>query len=641
MDPLPREEALGVSLSSPSSLHLLIEKIPAILWTADMHLRITSLAGSGLAASNIRPDDYLGRPLEEFLHALSSNEGAVMAHHRALHGHTSAFQGTAGGRDLKGHVEPLREANGNIVGVIGVALDNTDFRVAERALQISEQNYRSLFEEAPYGICRSTLSGQLLQVNRAMVEMLGYASEEDLLLRDLGREIFQDEVMYRDFLDKTLRTTSHQGFECSWRRQPAAELIVRLGGRAVRDEHGEVLYVQILAENVTELKQLEEQLRQGQKMQAIGQLAGGIAHDFNNLLTVIKGHIERMLSEPKQAQSGALQEVQKAADRARMLTQHLLTFSRRQLLDTKVLDLNHVISGASQILARLIGENIELRFVPGPHVGTVRADRAQLEQVLMNLVVNARDAIQGIGTITIRTENVTLKADSVRRGIRTPAGDYVALIINDTGQGMDSETVAHIFEPFFTTKKDQGTGLGLATVYGVVKQSDGFIWVHSVPGQGTTFEIYFPRASAPADTRRAAAPPTFTGGSETILFVEDDPGVRELISEFLSAKGYHVLTATNGVSALELVRSFTGTIDLLVSDLCMPKMGGIELAAQLKGSRPEVRVLFVSGYPGDDVVEKPVASAGAPILQKPFDMRYLASAVRCVLDGIEVPSLPQ
>jgi signal transduction histidine kinase/CheY-like chemotaxis protein len=418
---------------------------------------------------------------------------------------------------------------------------------------------------------------------------------------------------------------------------------VRLGGRAVRDEHGEVLYVQILAENVTELKQLEEQLRQGQKMQAIGQLAGGIAHDFNNLLMVIKGRVERMLSEPAgtQAQIGALHEVQKAADRARLLTQHLLAFGRRQLLNSRVLDLNEVISGASQILARLIGENIEFRLVLDPRLGTVRADQAQLEQLLMNLVVNARDAIQGIGTITIRTENVILNSDTVRQGVRIPAGSYAALIVSDTGHGMNAETVAHIFEPFFTTKKDQGTGLGLATVYGVVKQSEGHIWVHSAPGQGTTFEIYFPSASAPAEMRQAAAPGVAKGGTETVLLVEDETGVRELISEFLSAKGYQVLTANNGVAALEVARSFTGKIDLLVSDLCMPKLGGIELAAQLKVSRPETKILFVSGYPGDDVVQRPAASAGGPILQKPFDMRYLAAAVRCVLEGREVPSRPE
>lgn len=625
-------------LGPASPLHLHVDKIPAVLWATDQHFRITSLAGAGLKTMDVLTEDYVGRPVDEFWTTSASDATPLLAHVRALSGGTCVFDISMRGRDLKGHVEPLREANGDIVGVIGVALDNTDYRVAERALRLSEQSYRSLFEEAPYGICRSTSGGQLLQVNRAVVEMLGCHSEEDLLLRDL-KDIFAEANKYQDFMNQIVQTTSCQGFECAWRHQEGPQLQVRLGGRAVRDEQGETLYVEILAENVTERKKLEEQLQQGQKMQAIGQLAGGIAHDFNNILTVIKGHVEQMLSDSgaESAHGRSLWQVKKAADRASMLTQRLLAFSRRQILKTRVLDLNQVIGGATQMLERLIGDHIELVFMPVEQLGAVRADQGQIEQLLMNLIVNARDAIRESGTITIRTANISLSATSVRHGVITAAGNYAAITISDTGDGMDEETRAHIFEPFFTTKKDKGTGLGLATVYGVIKQSGGYIWVHSEPGQGTTFEIYLPTVAEPPESRTEPVSARSAGGNETVLLVEDEPSVRDLIAASLRGKGYHVLTAGNGARALELAESFKGEIDLLVSDLCMPVMGGKDLADELKKTRSSLEVIFISGYPGDSVVRNPAANLGAPVLQKPFNMRYLATAVRCILDGMEIP----
>lgn len=624
-------------LGPASPLHLHVNKIPAVLWTTDEHFRITSLAGAGLNIMDVLAQDYLGRPVDEFWTNSPSDATPLLAHVRALSGGTCVFDISMRGRDLKGHVEPLREANGNIVGIIGVALDNTDYRVVERALRLSEQSYRSLFEEAPYGICRSTIGGQLLQVNRAAVEMLGCQSDEDLLLRDL-KDIFAEAKKYQDFMKQIVQTTSCQGFECTWCHQQGSQLQVRLGGRAVRDEQGETLYVEILAENVTERKKLEEQLQQGHKMQAIGQLAGGIAHDFNNILTVIKGHVEQMLSdsEAESAHGRSLWQVKEAADRASMLTQRLLAFSRRQILNTRVLDLNQVIGGATQMLERLVGDHIELVFMP-EKLGAVRADQGQIEQLLMNLVVNARDAIRGSGTITVRTANVSLSSTTVRHGVITAAGDYATITISDTGDGMDEETRAHIFEPFFTTKKDKGTGLGLATVYGVIKQSGGYIWVHSEPGHGATFEIYLPIVAEPPEVRPEPLPSHTTGGKETVLLVEDEPGVRDLVAASLGGKGYHVLTAENGARALEFAKSFAGEIDLLVSDICMPVMGGKDLAEKLKETRPSVEVIFISGYPGDSVVHNPTANLGAPVLQKPFNMRYLATAVRCILDGMEIP----
>ena len=641
MDSLPREDEAGVSLRPAPPLHLLVEKIPAVLWTTDSMLRLTSLTGAGLSSIKLDSKDYVERPLHEFLKAIGAGAGPVAAHTRALEGVASVLDLATREHDFKAHVEPLREENGTIVGVIGVALDITAYRVAERALRLSEQSHRSLFDEAPYGICRFTATGQLLQVNPTMVEMLGYESEADLLLLDLDRDIFAEPSSYREFLEQIARSTSCQGFECEWRHPQLRQLTVRLGGRAVRNESGEIVYVEMFVENVTERKQLEDQLRQGQKMQAIGQLAGGIAHDFNNLLIVIKGHLERILPDigENNPHFAGLREVEKAADRASTLTQRLLAFSRRQILKSKVLDLNQVIGGMTEMLGRLIGDHVDLVFSPEAELGMVRADPSQIEQLLMNLVVNARDAIQGSGRIAISTANVVLQTSTVRYGVRTAAGEYVAICIADNGHGMDSDTKAHIFEPFFTTKEmDEGTGLGLATVYGVVKQSGGYIWVQSELGQGATFEIYLPRVSEAAENRPAAVSANATGGNETILLVEDEESVRELISAALAKKGYQVLEACNGVVALELARAHAGKIDLVISDLCMPKLGGQALTAELRRAYPTMKVMFTTGYPGDSVVKTQGIDLGAPILQKPFGMRYLAAAVRHVLDGMEIPA---
>src|SRR5215831_1292121 len=318
MNSLPREEGAGVCLQPASPLHLLVEKISAVLWTTDSKLQLTSLSGAGLSLIKLDSKDYVGRPLHGFLKVLCSSAGRFAAHTEDRQGVASAMDLPTRERDFKAYVEPLREANGTIVGVSGVALDITEYRLAERALRLSEQSHRSLFDEAPYGICRFTRAGQLLQVNPTMVEMLGYESEADLLLRDLDREIFAEPFSYREFLEQIARSTTCQGFECAWRHAESRQLTVRLGGRAVCNESGEIVYVEMFVENVTERKQLEDQLRQGQKMQAIGQLAGGIAHDFNNLLIVIKGHLERVLSDIGETDLHfeALQEVEKAADRA-------------------------------------------------------------------------------------------------------------------------------------------------------------------------------------------------------------------------------------------------------------------------------------------------------------------------------------
>ena len=520
---------------------LLVEKVPAVLWTTNMDLRLTSLAGAGLARMNVCPEDYVGVPLGDFLRTNKSNRSPFVAHRRALEGQPSAFDVEMMGRELEAHVEPIRGPRGDIVGVIGVALDNTERRAAERALRLSEESYRSLIEGAPYGICRVTVSGELLQVNPAMAEMLAYESEQELLLRNIRSDIFDEPEGYDRFLAQLRDGSPCQGFECTWRRPQGKTIVVNLGGRALRDNTGEICYLELLAENITERRQLEDQLRQAQKMQAIGQLAGGVAHDFNNLLTVVKGQVETILVEigDRGPLRHRLEEVAKAADRASTLTRQLLAFSRQQVLESRVLDLNAVIAAVSQMLARLIGENIELTFVPGSDLGCVNADPNQIEGVLMNLVVNARDAMPEGGQLTIETHNIHLDTTYTCQHAIVKPGDYVALIVSDTGHGIDTETQAHIFEPFFTTKKPgEGTGLGLSMVYGVVKQSGGYVWAYSEPGRGATFKIYLPRVNDPVEATTPAPLPFSPGGNETILFAEDEESVRHLISGFLGNMGY-------------------------------------------------------------------------------------------------------
>jgi signal transduction histidine kinase/CheY-like chemotaxis protein len=392
-----------------------------------------------------------------------------------------------------------------------------------------------------------------------------------------------------------------------------------------------------LQESQHEHKQLEERLRQAHKMEAVGRLAGGIAHDFNNLLTIIRGHSDLLLDRPglEDSQRKSLDQIQKAAGKAVSMTRQLLAFSRMQVLQPQVLDLNAVVTDLGKMLPRLIGEHIEYAFQPEPQLFPVKADPGQIEQVILNLVVNSRDAMPSGGTITVRTRNVLMDEDEARRHPPMSPAQYVLLSVADTGHGMSPETKAHIFEPFFTTKEvGKGTGLGLATVYGVVKQSGGFVWVQSAPGEGATFEIYLPQASAtPAKSEAEAKPPVIPGGNETILVVEDEADVRELACEFLKVSGYSVLAAQNGLEAIEVFSRHSGTIHLVLSDMVMPKMGGAELTERLRILGPDTKVLLMSGY--SEYSNEPTGQLfpQALVLQKPFSRRSLVEKVRNALAG--------
>ncbi len=412
--------------------------------------------------------------------------------------------------------------------------------------------------------------------------------------------------------------------------------IVQEQGLLDKDEAGRPRRLLGTVHDITTRRQMELQLRQAQKMEAVGRLAGGIAHDFNNILTAITGYAGLLLEDlaGDDARRADVDEIRRAAERAAALTRQLLAFSRQQVLAPRVLDLNELVTNLDKMLRRLIGEDMELVTVPAPDLGAIRADPGQLEQVLVNLVVNARDAMPEGGRLTIETANVTLDEEYARLHAPAVPGRYVLLAVSDTGMGMDPETRSHIFEPFYTTKeKGKGTGLGLATVYGIVKQSGGFVWVYSEPGQGATFKIYLPRVDEPAQPLEPLATATTSlRGTETVLLVEDEVTVRAVAREMLERQGYTVLEATGAEAAMALAEAHRGPIHLLLTDVVMPGSSGRALADRLTALRPELRVLFMSGYTDEAVVRHGILERGVAYLQKPFAPEGLARRVREVID---------
>jgi len=404
----------------------------------------------------------------------------------------------------------------------------------------------------------------------------------------------------------------------------------------LRDGDGTITHFISNDRDITDRRRMENQLQQAQKMDAIGRLAGGVAHDFNNLLMVISSYAELMLDSltPQHPLRHNIDEIQKASRRGADLTRQLLAFGRKQMQTLQVLNLNLLIEDFNKMLPRLIGEDIELVFVPGDKLGRVKADPVQVEQILMNLVANARDAMPKGGKLTIETASVRLDEACAQEHAIVPCGDYVLLTVSDSGLGIEPEHMPHIFEPFYTTKEEgKGTGLGLATVYGIVKQNSGFIWVYSEPGMGTTFKIYFPRVR---QTKLAPQPAAVAEGCprgcETLLLAEDEPAVRQSTREFLSMNGYVVLESKDGMEALALAKSYEGTIDLLIADLVMPHMGGAKLAAELATDRRLMKVLFVSGYAEATFQSHGTIDVTARFLQKPFSLKALARKIREVID---------
>ncbi len=508
---------------------------------------------------------------------------------------------------------------------------------ARAALRASQASYGTLVEHAPVGIYRSTPQGKVLSVNAAVVRMLGYDSASEVLRLDMARDVYADPAERQRLVDRdTYTDRQYDDVEATWKRKDGHLLTVQLSVRAVRNGTGHVEYYETFVRDVTDQRRLQQQLLQSQKMEAVGRLAGGIAHDFNNLLTVITSYSDLLLEDlgtddPKRSD---VEQVRKAADGAAALTRQLLAFSRQQVVEPRVVSLNAVVESLQKILRRVLGEDVDLATTPGADLGAVRADVGQLEQVLMNLAVNARDAMPTGGKLTIETGNVEHDPAFARGQGAAAVRQFVMLAVTDTGVGMDEATKARIFEPFFTTKAPgKGTGLGLATVYGIVQQSGGFIWVYSEPGHGTTFKIYLPRVDAPAEGAVVAAVGPVARGTETVLLAEDSAAVRAVARQVLERQGYTVLEAPDGELALQLAQRHSGPIHLLLTDVVMPGMSGRQLADRLALARPDMKVLYASGYTDDSVVRHGVLEEGTPYLQKPFTPESLARKVRDVLDS--------
>ena len=514
----------------------------------------------------------------------------------------------------------------------------------EDALRHSEARYRSQVQSAVYGIYRSSVDDRFLDANPALVSMLGYGSLDEVLALRLGRDVYFDPSQRTRLINEYGRQEQIAGIEVQWKRKDGKPITVRLSGRTLRGEGGEIEGFEMLAEDITERHTLEEQLRQSQKMEAVGRLAGGVAHDFNNLLTVIKGYSELMLDQVRAGDPlrAEVDEIKKAADRAATLTRQLLAFSRKQVLEPRVLDLNQVVVNMEKLLRRLIGEDVELITTLDPALGRAKADPGQTEQVIMNLAVNARDAMPTGGKMIISTANIKLEQHSLPQHAVNP-GMYVRLDVADTGTGMDPETQSRIFEPFFTTKEQgKGTGLGLSTVYGIVKQSGGYIEVESQLGQGTRFSVYLPRVEEAEQQPSASTTPVKQlTGTETILLVEDEDGVRTLARQLLQKQGYTVLDTRHGGEALLTCERHQGAIHLLLTDVILSQMSGRELAERLGRLRPEMKVLYMSGYSGDAVAQHGILDLAASFLQKPFSTESLITKVREVLDSRRAKSAVQ
>jgi PAS domain S-box-containing protein len=537
-------------------------------------------------------------------------------------------------RVLESTASVIRNSEGDPEKLVIVNRDITERKLAEEALQQSETSFRSVVEDAPYGIFKANLDGKILMVNPALEKMLGYTSQDELLKVNLASGIYRHSAEHQKMNELFLRDHQFKDVEVEWKRKNGTFITVRCSGWPIKDQIGTDM--EVFAEDVTERRILERQLRMAQRMEAVGRLSGGIAHDFNNLLGVIIGYTQVMKRNlvPGQTSYEYAEEIEKAGKRAVLLTKQLLAFSRQQILEPVILNLNAQVSEMEKMLPRLIGEDIQLNLILDPAIGQVKADPGQIEQVVMNLVVNSRDAMPDGGKLTIETTNAELDAKFTNEHPGSIGGKYVMLAVSDTGTGMDAETQAQIFEPFFTTKgRDKGTGLGLATVYGVVKQSNGYITVESKKGKGALFTIYLPRVEQPVDTRsEGIQAPLPACGTETILLVEDAEPLRLLAQLFLKENGHQVLIAADGAEAEQVAAKSVGPIHLLLTDVVMPGINGRVLAERLAPRHPAMKVLYMSGYTDSFIAGHGVLEEGIHLIHKPFTEEALMRKIRELLD---------
>ncbi len=547
----------------------------------------------------------------------------------------------------------VRDETGEIHHFEGLLEDITERKYAQKALRESEKRYRTILNEMSEGYHEVDLAGNFIFFNETFLNLFGYSSDE-MLGTNFSRYAADEAIakrIYRIYNEAYRTGAPIQNCEWDILRKDGERRTLEFYASLVRDSKGGSTGFRGIVRDITENKRAEEerkklqaQLLQAQKMESVGRLAGGVAHDFNNMLSVILGHAELALQKTRNRQDpySNLEKIQTTARRSADLTKQLLAFARKQIIEPKVLDLNHTVENMLSMLRRLIGEDIDLSWVPARKLWPVKMDPSQVDQILANLCVNARDAISGVGKLTIETG---MKAFNLAYCADHPGfipGDFVMLAVSDDGCGMDKEILENLFEPFFTTKDvGKGTGLGLATVYGIVKQNNGFINVYSEPDQGSTFRIYLPRQHLPAEETSATAHSQIPApsGNETILLVEDEPDILEMVRTMLEQKGYSVLSAATPATAIEMARAQTDKIHLLITDVIMPVMNGRDLAEQMTDLFPEIELLFMSGYTANVIAHQGMLDDGVAFLQKPFSIMDLARKVREVLD--EAPGTTQ
>jgi len=764
-------------------LRVMLEQLPAVVWTTDLDLVFTSSLGAGLKSLGLEPDQVVGKTLYEYFGTKDRDFPALKAHLQALEGELTALEQNWGGQSFHVMVEPLRGSDDSVIGTLGVGLDVTELAASERALRMSEERYRDFLAQTSEGIWRlelaktlsvelpeeeqiehfyrygslaecsdafarmyglaaasvlvgarldeilprsdprnrdhlrafvrraysladaestetddkgrirhfvntltgivekgqvlrlwgtkrdvtkheeaeralraseeryrelfeasqdtifiSTPEGRIIDINPVGLELLGFERKEDLLHIDIARDLYQDP----EDRHRILQVLTDQGycrdFELRLKRKDGKLLRVLETTTAVKDTAGRIIALRGMLRDVTQQRQLEEQLLRAQRMEAVGRLAGGVAHDFNNLLTVINGRSDllRSLLEPDSPLEPEIDEIKKAGKRAASLTRQLLILSRRQVSSPQAVNLNQIITNVENLLRRSIGELIELVTKLSPDLANVISDASQVEQVLLNLALNARDAMPRGGTLTFETENVTVTRGSSLSSLGLQVGPHVVLRVEDTGVGIDPAIRGQIFEPFVTTKAPaEGTGLGLSTVYGIVQQSNGQIRVDSEPGRGACFEIFLPAVKEAVVETPDSEPETESPrGTETILLVEDEAAVRSLLRRFLDSQGYRVVEAADGEMALAEAESREGEVDLLLTDLVMPGMGGFELARRMEKRWPALKILYMSGYSEDAVgmIDNEPLMSSTNFLQKPFSTDLLARRIRSVFD---------
>jgi PAS domain S-box-containing protein len=620
--------------ASEQRFRQLVESIDDVVFRLDREQRCVDVFGRWLEREGLEPASLVGRTTREIVGEKEAplHESANL---RALSGETVTYEWTLrapqGLRHMQTTLSPLHGPYGEITGIVGVGRDISQRVEVGRELQ----RWARIFEHAGWGVAIVSASGAIETVNSAFAEMHGWNVEE------LRGKPMAELSAQQDFprMDPLFDDRGHQIWETERLRRNGAVFPALIDSTAVRDADGKVIYYAVNVQDLTERRRAEEQVRQAQKMEAVGRLAGGVAHDFNNMMMIIMGFSDFLLTnlertDPRWADAD---EIRKAAERAMHLTRQLLGFGRQQLVARHVLSLNEVVSGMERMLRPLLGEDIRLVTRLSVSLGGVEADYGQMEQVVMNLALNARDAMREGGRLTIETLDLDLPEGYAYRhvGIDIPPGPYVMLLVSDTGHGMTSEVKARLFEPFFTTKPaTQNTGLGLATVYGIVVQSGGYIWVDSEPDLGTTFKICLPRVDAGDEQTVKPAPSTIPGrGSERILLVEDEDSVRSVAARVLLNQGYTVIQARNGEEALELLAELGEDIDLILTDVVMPDMGGLALAKKLRAQWPNLQLVYMSGYSESDKLQPGTGGFDGPFLQKPFSAESLVTKVREVLDA--------